>query len=107
MMNSRQVADLSIGTRCSYEFPTGIADLQRMKRYVTLPLRRPHTGRFILGATSPRKSWTRGSWSTSACRHGSSSAPEHDRPTPTARQEELMVVLHPRCCGLDVHKETV
>jgi transposase len=23
------------------------------------------------------------------------------------RQEELMEVLHPRCCGLDVHKETV
>src|SRR5262249_55228509 len=25
----------------------------------------------------------------------------------TARQEGVMEVLHPRCCGLDVHKETV
>jgi transposase len=28
-------------------------------------------------------------------------------PTPAACQEEAMEVLYPRCCGLDVHKETV
>jgi transposase len=28
-------------------------------------------------------------------------------PTPTTCQEEAMEVLHPRCSGLDVHKETV
>jgi transposase len=28
-------------------------------------------------------------------------------PAPAARQEEIMEVLHPRCCGLDVHKATV
>src|SRR5215212_4583334 len=30
-----------------------------------------------------------------------------ESPTPAAREEEAMEVLHPRCAGLDVHKQTV
>src|SRR6516165_7486189 len=31
----------------------------------------------VAGASSPRSSWTRDSWSTPDCRHGPSLAPEH------------------------------
>ncbi len=43
---------------------------------IPLPRRR-HRGRSSIGASSPRSSWTRGSWSTPDCRHGLSLAPEH------------------------------
>src|SRR5262249_8958128 len=40
--------------------------------------RRRHKVGFSLVHSSPLSSWTQGSWSTSACRHGPSLAPEHD-----------------------------
>ena len=58
-------------------FHRALPDLQRMK---TLPF----CGRVVgievgipLVRLSPFFSWTRGSWSTSDCRHGPSAAPEH------------------------------
>ena len=42
---------------------------------IPLPRRR-HRGRSSIGASSPRSSWTPGSWSTPDCRHGPSLAPE-------------------------------
>jgi hypothetical protein len=54
-----------------------LPDLQRMKLLL-------FCGRIVgtevgipLVRISPLVSWTRGSWSTSDCRHGPSSAPEH------------------------------
>src|SRR5215467_5704720 len=43
----------------------------------TIPRRRHKVG-YSLVHSSPCISWTWGSWSTSACRHGPSLAPEHD-----------------------------
>ena len=48
-----------------------LPDLQRMKLFAILRPRRRHRGRYSLGANErPLVSWTRGSWSTSDCRHG-------------------------------------
>src|SRR5690606_1634048 len=73
-----------------------------------------HRGRFVLGASSPYLSWTRGSTSTPYCRQGPY-APEHalqSSMTWAARRcrrdtEAMMDVIYPRCAGLDVHKQTV
>ena len=50
-------------------------DLQRMKLCYAAPSAQRSV--FPLVQSSPNTSWTRGSQSTSDCRHGSSLAPEH------------------------------
>src|SRR5215468_11659931 len=52
-------------------------DLQRMKLLLLCAcVVGTEVGVFLV-RLSPFSSWTRGSWSTSDCRHGPSSAPEH------------------------------
>ena len=54
-----------------------LPDLQRMKLcYSAARVVGTEVG-IPLVRLSPSKSWTRGPWSTSDCRHGPSSAPEH------------------------------
>src|SRR5207253_6526697 len=72
------------------------------------------SGRFVLAASNPYISWTRGSTSPPYCRLGRC-APEHASQTSmtwAARRcrrtlEAIMEVIYPRCAGLDVHKQTV
>jgi len=60
-----------------FSFPSGLAG---PAAHETLPFCGRAVGIEVgipLVRLSPRFSWTRGSWSTSDCRHGPSSAPEH------------------------------
>jgi MFS family permease len=54
-----------------------LPDLQRMKLLLFCGRVVGTEVGILLVRISPRISWTRGSWSTSDCRHGLSSAPEH------------------------------
>jgi hypothetical protein len=53
-----------------------LPDLQRTKLLLFCGVVGTEVG-IPLVRLSPLPSWTRGSWSTSDCRHGPSSAPEH------------------------------
>ena len=54
----------------TFEFRTGLADLRRDETVVDCSrVVGTEVGSFLV-LSSPSLSWTRGSWSTSACRHG-------------------------------------
>jgi hypothetical protein len=99
-------------------FPSGLA---RPAAHETSCYPRPcvvgtEVGVFLV-RLSPQLSWTRGSWSTSDYRHGPPIGPGSrilefliygaQRRRRNAEGGLKMELLHRRCCGLDVHKETV
>src|SRR5919202_3965930 len=72
-----------------------------------------HRGWFVLGAASPQKSRTRSLTRTPYCRRARPGRSTHPRVrhrgllAGTACEEVTMQVLHPRCAGLDVHRDSV